>query len=98
MSTRQFRRFLFVLLVMCHCNRVWASSDVTMEWWRDAKFALFVHWGPISILGKEISWCRGLPRTGEEYATWDRSVPSEIYDSLYKKFNPVKFDFTILPC
>ena len=86
------KNFLIILLVMCICGGAFASSEDTMEWWRDAKFALFVHWGPISILGGEISWCRGLPRTGEEYATWDRSVPSEKYDSLYKEFNPVKFN------
>ena len=86
------KNFLIVLLVMCICGGAFASSEDTMAWWRDAKFALFVHWGPISILGKEISWSRDLPRTGEEYATWDRSVPSEVYDSLYKEFNPVKFN------
>lgn len=88
----KFAYFLIAFLIACFCGNVQASSDDTMAWWRDAKFGLFVHWGPISILGKEISWCRGLPRTGEEYATWDRSVPSEKYDSLYKEFNPVKFD------
>lgn len=81
-----------VILIMSLCPGAWASSDDTMTWWRDAKFALFVHWGPISVLGKEISWSRDLPRPGEEYATWDRSVPSEKYDSLYKEFNPVKFN------
>ncbi|MBN1393900.1 MAG: alpha-L-fucosidase [Pirellulales bacterium] len=83
---------LTVLLILSISRVAPAGSDETMAWWRDAKFGLFVHWGPISILGKEISWCRGLPRPGEEYATWDRSVPAEKYDSLYKEFNPVKFD------
>lgn len=88
----QIKTLLIALWILCNCGGAWASSEDTMKWWQEAKFALFVHWGPISVLGKEISWCRGLPRTGEEYATWDRSVPSAKYDSLYREFNPDKFD------
>ena len=48
--------------------------------WRQLKFGLFIHWGPVSLKGSEISWSRSNP------------VPTEEYDSLYKRFNPVKFD------
>jgi alpha-L-fucosidase len=48
--------------------------------WQDMRFGLFVHWGPSSVAGSEISWSRG------------RSVPSVVYDNLYKRFNPTKFD------
>ena len=60
-----------------------------MAWWREARFGLFIHWGPSSLSGKEISWARiGHPHDlhGNE------SVPPEQYDNLYKRFNPVKFD------
>jgi alpha-L-fucosidase len=60
-----------------------------MQWWRDAKFGLFIHWGPASVSGKEISWARiGHPH---EYPG-NESLAPEIYDNLYKQFNPVKFD------
>ena len=29
-----------------------------LQWWRDARFGMFIHWGPSSISGKEISWSR----------------------------------------
>ncbi|MCD6350548.1 MAG: alpha-L-fucosidase, partial [Armatimonadetes bacterium] len=59
-----------------------------MQWWLDAKFGLFVHWGPISLLGKEISWSRGeRPGIGGH-----GPVPVDVYDNLYKRFNPVKFN------
>ncbi|MGZ5425347.1 MAG: alpha-L-fucosidase, partial [Candidatus Aminicenantales bacterium] len=29
-----------------------------LDWWRDARFGLFIHWGPISLKGTEISWSR----------------------------------------
>ncbi len=52
-------------------------------WWRAAKFGLFMHWGPVSLTKKEISWSRG---TGEG------QTPPEVYDNLYKQWNPVKYD------
>ena len=51
-----------------------------MQWWREARFGMFVHWGPVSLKGTEIGWSRGA------------QVPAEEYDQLYKQFNPQKFD------
>ncbi|MGQ9590826.1 MAG: alpha-L-fucosidase [Planctomycetota bacterium] len=51
-----------------------------LEWWRAARFGMFVHWGPVSLKGTEIGWSRGA------------EVPVEEYDNLYKRFNPVLFD------
>lgn len=50
--------------------------------WQDDRFGMFIHWGPVSLTEKEISWSRG--RTN--------GTPVEVYDALYKKFNPVKFN------
>ncbi|MCY2932218.1 MAG: alpha-L-fucosidase [Planctomycetota bacterium] len=65
------------------------ASPEQMQWFRDAKFGLFIHWGPASIAGAEISWGR-MDRIegGQEHQT----VPGRVYDELYKQFNPVKFD------
>ena len=49
------------------------------QWWRDGRFGMFIHWGPASLTGKEISWSR-------------KGTGIEKYDALYKEFNPVKFD------
>jgi len=51
-----------------------------LAWWRDARFGMFIHWGPVSIKGTEIGWSRGA------------QVPLEEYDNLYKQFNPVRFN------
>ncbi len=50
-----------------------------LKWWQDAKMGLFVHWGPVSLIGKEISWSRAQYGAGK-------------YDSLYLRFNPAKFN------
>jgi len=57
-----------------------AASEPEMLWWREAKFGLFVHWGPVSLKGTEIGWSRG------------NQVPIEEYDQLHKRFNPTQFD------
>ncbi|HON92351.1 MAG TPA: alpha-L-fucosidase [Sedimentisphaerales bacterium] len=56
------------------------TSDADIQAWRDLKFGLFVHWGPVSLKGTEIGWSRGA------------QVPIEEYDQLYKQFNPTQFD------
>lgn len=57
-----------------------ADHDQKLEWWKDARFGMFIHWGPVSLKGTEIGWSRG------------REIPIEEYDSLYLQFNPVNFD------
>ena len=47
---------------------------------KDMRFGMFVHWGPVSLVGTEIGWSRG------------REIPIGTYDSLYLKFDPELFD------
>ncbi len=71
-----------------------------LRWWQEARFGLFIHWGPVSLKGTEIGWSRGggrPARRGEgpkpiETMIPEGAVPAEVYDSLYKEFNPVRFD------
>ena len=62
-----------------------------LDWWRAARFGLFIHWGPVSLAGTEIGWSRGGERRGF-YRGGTGDVPVEVYDNLYKEFNPVLFD------
>jgi len=73
--------FMICLVSTSGINGQYFNSKVErLEWWKDARFGMFVHWGPVSIKGTEIGWSRG------------REWPVEEYDALYKQFNPVKFD------
>jgi len=66
-----------------------AADDSHMQWWRDARFGLFIHWGPVSLKGTEIGWSRG----GERRGTGGKGeIPVAVYDNLYKEFNPVEFN------
>lgn len=61
-----------------------------MAWWGEARFGLFIHWGPVSLKGTEIGWSRGGERRG--YGSKGTEVPVEVYDNLYKEFNPTHFN------
>lgn len=60
-----------------------------LTWWRNGRFGMFIHWGPVSIKGTEISWSRGGERRG---ISGKGEIPVEVYDNLYKQFNPLRFN------
>ena len=67
-----------------------AERDARMEWWRDARFGMFIHWGLYAIPAGE--W-NGKPIKGIGEWIMDRAnIPVEDYEPLAKKFNPTKFD------
>jgi alpha-L-fucosidase len=67
------------------------APQAAIERWKDMRFGMFVHWGPVSIVGTEIGWSRGGERRGRNDKTTG-NVPVEVYDNLYRMFNPVKFN------
>ncbi len=76
-------RLVLALLLLCSLALPGFAADTAssdLDWWREARFGLFLHWDMVSLVGTEISWSRGL------------EIPNEEYDALYKRFNPVDFD------
>ena len=67
------------------------APQAAIEHWKDLRFGMFIHWGPVSIVGTEIGWSRGGERRGRPETTTG-NVPVEVYDNLYRMFNPVKFN------
>jgi alpha-L-fucosidase len=65
-----------------------AQQDARMSWWREARFGMFVHWGPVSLKGTEIGWSRDPGPNGARGG----SIPAAEYDALYEQFNPTRFD------
>ena len=93
---------IMCFLAACSVSQVGAGSvtdtadylkagEQDVQAWRQMKFGLFIHWGPVSLKGTEIGWSRGGERRGRNDKSTG-SIPVEIYDNLYKQFNPVKFD------
>ncbi len=67
-----------------------ARADAVAErtaWFRDAKFGLFIHWGPYSLASVEASWPIMRPTPGKP--GW---ISEPEYRRLPSRFNPVHFD------
>ncbi|RMB64154.1 hypothetical protein EAX61_01895 [Dokdonia sinensis] len=67
------------------------ATEGEMEWFKDAKLGIFIHWGPALLKTNVLSWGRDGERPGAEKPA-TKGVPAEVYDNLYKKFNPKNFD------
>jgi len=82
----------FVFLILS-CNTPTTSEspmsdEERMEWWQEARFGMFIHWGLYAIPAGE--W-----EDETNHAEWIRTtaqIPIEVYDTLIDYFNPVKFD------
>lgn len=67
-----------------------ALTDPRLDWWRDARFGMFIHWGLYAIPAGE--W-KGKPIAGiGEWIMLRARIPVKEYEQLAKKFNPVKFN------
>ncbi len=56
------------------------AAPAAVAHWQSLRFGMFIHWGPVSLTGHEIGWSRGA------------QTPVEVYDNLYKQFNPTNFN------
>lgn len=63
-----------------------------MQWWREARFGMFIHWDMSSLAGTEISWSRKGSKPLDIYGEPPGVVEDPVYDHLYEKFNPTHFD------
>ena len=68
------------------------SSENRMKWYKEAKFGLFIHWGPYSVAGVEASWPIMAPVLSAAMFGTELSITEEEYTALPAQFNPVDFD------
>lgn len=59
-----------------------------MEWWRDATFGMFIHWGIYSVPAGEYKGKGG----GAEWIMESHKIPIPEYELFAKQFNPTKFN------
>ncbi len=95
-----FAAVLVCLLLFAGCNQTVAgpnvkagqklTKDERMEWWRDARFGMFIHWGLYAVPAGEWKGKR-IPGIGE-WIMANAAIPVTEYEQLAKQFNPVKFD------
>jgi alpha-L-fucosidase len=76
-----------------HARRedLWAQTlqaDDRLDWWREARFGMFIHWGLYAIPAGE--W--GGKTSHGEWIRTSAQIPLKEYDKLKESFNPTKFD------
>ncbi|MBL8695292.1 MAG: alpha-L-fucosidase [Planctomycetes bacterium] len=65
-----------------------ASGDARLDWWREARFGMFIHWGLYAVPAGE--W--GTRKDHGEWIYTTAQIPLERYEQFRNDFNPVKFD------
>lgn len=61
-----------------------------MEWWRDARFGMFIHWGLYAVPGGE--WKGENVPGAAEWIMHTAKIPVADYDPLVKEFDPTAYD------
>lgn len=84
-SRRAFLASVGSAAIVVRCRRLsaLAGTEDRIAWHRNAKFGMFIHWGPYSVAGVEASWPILVPN-GE--------ITEAEYRALPARFNPLKFD------
>ena len=73
-----------------HADETREEKNERMEWWREARFGMFIHWGVYAVPagtydGKQID---GIG----EWIMLRGQIPVKEYKAYAKEFNPVKYD------
>ncbi|MBN2432419.1 MAG: alpha-L-fucosidase [Acidobacteria bacterium] len=67
-----------------------AEHDARLDWWRDARFGLFIHWGPYAV---PAGIHQGQPVSGTgEWIMYTAQIPVSEYEPYARQFNPREFD------
>lgn len=84
---KKFFIITILLAAISGCS-VTAAED-NLNWFRNAKFGLFIHWGLYSHTAGE--W-KGHPTEGGEHFMLYERIPLKEYATIAQDFNPSKFD------
>jgi len=66
------------------------QRDARMEWWRQARFGMFIHWGLYAVPGGV--WNGQEVPTAGEWLMYGGQIPVAEYEPLVQQFNPVQFN------
>ncbi len=82
MTRRIFPALILFVVFSCWCALNAAPPEETpqQQWFRDAKFGMFIHWGVYSVLGDG------------EWVMNNRGMSITEYEKLPPKFNPTEYD------
>jgi alpha-L-fucosidase len=105
MLNNRYKQILVLIILILIKNAVGYAADANvthpinnddrMQWWREARFGVFIHWGLYAALDDELSSL--LENKTEVYAqsSWlmaTAGISVDRYEKLASQFNPVKFN------
>ena len=67
-----------------------ARRDARMQWWREARFGMFIHWGLYAIPAG--TWNGKRVPDGGDWIMNTARIPITDYGQVAAQFNPTKFD------
>jgi alpha-L-fucosidase len=67
------------------------SKDERMQWWREAKFGMFIHWGVYAQWAGVYKGNEQL-KGGAEWIMNRSKIPVSEYQEMAKQFNPIQFN------
>jgi alpha-L-fucosidase len=67
------------------------SKDERMQWWREARFGMFIHWGVYAQWAGVYNGHEQL-KGGAEWIMNRSKIPVAEYQAMAKQFNPVQFN------
>lgn len=89
---RKLSIFLLLCLTTIGCvGQRSLSQEQKMAWWQEAKFGMFVHWGPYSLYGGVYNGYQQR-RGGAEWIMNRCKIPVREYRAKSSTFNPVHFN------
>ncbi len=87
------KKFLIVWMVLVLVHEGYSqqvAKDERMEWWREARFGMFIHWGVYAVPAGTHNGQR-INRIGEWIMNRGK-IPVAEYKAYARQFNPVKYD------
>ncbi|MDP4208998.1 MAG: alpha-L-fucosidase [Bacteroidota bacterium] len=90
------KRFVLLLITsICVIQSGWSQKVLTrderMQWWREARFGMFIHWGVYAVPAGVYNG-HEMRRGGGEWIMNRSKIPVAEYQQYAKQFNPVKYD------
>ena len=76
--------------VVDYLNESKEDFDQRMEWWRESRFGMFVHWGVYAIPAGIHKGKKG--KSVGEWIQLQGQIPIADYEQYAKQFNPTEFD------
>ena len=93
-STKVMRKVFHLFFALLVTTRLFAqttpSHDQRMQWWRNARFGMFIHWGDYAVPGGVYNGQQ--VGRGGEWIMNRAKIPVATYQQYARQFNPTKYD------